>query len=1323
MARRFAAAQSLGLALGLGLAAAPATGCKRQAPEQAVYTVGDVQAVHSELRVGGREIRGSARLRDGDDVATGADGRARLRLDDGALVVVDSATRLSLRGTRLTLESGRLFVQGATNSRVEIALGAATTAVSSSAVAFERKAGADKIYCAQGDLVVTFAGRQLRVASGETATLAAGSAQVLPEKAFDDWTGGLAVPWSSEKVRPSALGELRGGSGGEDPGSPLVVRSEEIAVEIEGEVAHTRTRTTYFNGSDQRVDAELRMAIPEGAILSHVAQRTGNTESNAALLIGRPSPDPDAQVPSQARVEWAGGGSLRGTLPGIGAGESVQLTLEYSEWLSTRSGQASYRFPLAGGTEPPLIGELRASIDAEAARSPWLSASTGATVQGRKVTLAKSDVRATGDLVVELSPAVVRADSARAYVAPGPAGEDPYLLVRAEVPEQSEPALDLAVVLDTSMSVGSSALETERAVLDALLEGLGPRDSIVVLAADQTVRSVGPDTATPVTPALRGELETALSALRPGGASNLGLALERAADALDAQSRGARAGSGMVVYIGDGRPTMGEPDAEHVRRRLSRRATGMPRIGAVAVGPGANRWLLAQLVNGTGAIYEVVDRADAARSGAALLADALEPTLRDVSLDLGPTVDRVYPRETRATPAGSTLNVVGRLRGDLPTRVGLRFRDGEKLVERSLPLYRTTLPRAADVAQRWAQARIAEISAQDDGLEPAIALAASAKLLTPWTGWFFDGSSTTGPSRPFAQRLEELSPESDAPYARWVEGPSVSSSMLLEPPTRFGGGVDLKRAAELSVRRILEQARQAIRACRDARAAVRPEVGRSFEIDLSLGGDGHATRVHVSAGSGRERDRVLERCVEGVVASLPYFAAGLPISVIHSLTVPEARAAQRTTCSATSKLSLPIRRAVWRARSHNSAEDYAKAAKSCELPSWSAKRELLLLMLEATHDGATRLGLANQLDALGETDAATFVRKEALRRVTSFAELSELSQLILANEPAIDDLLEKAYRAADSNEARLDVVRRFLRLSPHSALARRRLFALLEALERKDALISEITAARNDPFADAGLLALGASALNRMGYADEARRAFGELMERAPGDPWTLGFVGDRLRAEQLFDEAVEAYESLARLMPNDAGVGLRLALAHAGAGRLDIATRLLERVTQTGGRGDDGRLGELASITQAVLLASARSLSADPDVAAEITRRLLQTPLPDVASVMVIQAPPSDEALRIEVARERGDREAKAPDFDARALGLSALRIERGEGSARLRLSRPLDSSPSRATRVKIAALVLGEDRKASRIVTREVEVGADGKPVELRWNGEAFL
>lgn len=93
------------------------------------------------------------------------------------------------------------------------------------------------------------------------------------ETAFDAPDLRLAVPWLGEPATASALaGSLRGGAGGVDPGAPLVVRSAKVEVGIDGEVAHTQMRMTYFNGSERQVVADVRMALPGGAIVSKVAQ-------------------------------------------------------------------------------------------------------------------------------------------------------------------------------------------------------------------------------------------------------------------------------------------------------------------------------------------------------------------------------------------------------------------------------------------------------------------------------------------------------------------------------------------------------------------------------------------------------------------------------------------------------------------------------------------------------------------------------------------------------------------------------------------------------------------------------------------------------------------------------------------------------------------------------------------------------------------------------------------------------------------------------------------------------------------------------------------
>ncbi len=1298
-------------AAGAGYAAVKSRGGETVAIGAIKTTVGDLESLHAEVMVRGAEVRGSARLRDGDDVKTAAGGRARIRLDDGTLVIVDGNTEITLRGERVTLTKGRLFVQAGAASRTEVAIRDSIATVVSAAAAFDADAG--KAYCARGELVLAAAGKSVHVPSGETATFGDG-AKVAPETAFDDWTGGLAVPWSGERAPASAIAELWGGSGEADPGAPLVVRSEKVDVVIEGELSLTRTRTTYFNGSDRDVQADVRLALPEGAVVSRVAraEEGATTETLAALGTGNRS----AGSSSTSRLEWAGGGWLRGTLASIKAGASFDLLVDYVEWLPQKNGRATYRFPMASENEAPMVGGLEVRVSSQSP-ARWLSASTGAAVVNGGIELRRADVRPTGDLVVEMVPGVIHPGKARAYIERGGMNEDPYVVVRTEVPELIESGVTLALVVDVSSSVGPALLETERTAVDAILDALGPKDSIVVLAADQSTVVVGPDKASAVTPELRAEIRKGLAAVHAGGASNLGIALERAADLLDAQKD--KAGSGMVVYLGDGRPTVGETDARELRKRLSRRSSGVPRLGALAVGQGADRWMLAELVTSAGPVYDVLDRPDAARASSALVAEALTPTLRDVAITLGATVDRIYPRDARTVVAGSTFTVSGRLRGALPTQIGLRYRRGTELVEEIRPLEVVASPAFADVSRRWAQQRIEESVTHGDGIEPAIALANKAKLLTPWTSWFFDGATA---SAPWDGRLLGLSPSLDTAFAARVEPAPPPPSLLLEPPRSFDGEATIEQAAEIAARHSIETSMASMVACRDARASIKPGVSGQLKLELSVSADGKATKVTVSAQQASDDDPILNRCIRVVAGAVPFYGAGVAISFTQYIALPPGQTKQRTECSVASTLPLPVRRGIWRARKAKAALEYASAAHACELPTWADRRALLGILVGGL-DARSAAMLASRLTADGETDAAAFVRQELLRNTIlgSLGE-GELRKLLIDDEPKIDRALDKAFRAARTDEARLAVLRRFLRLAPHSPLGRRLLLSLLESTKSRGPLLETIEQIRNDVFADAGLLAECASILRRLGMDQEGRRAFGELVERAPRDPWTLGYVGDRLRAEGLYEDALAAYLRLDAAMPDDPAVSLRLALAHAGAGRLDVATRLLDRVAQTGGRGDDGRLGELASVVSASLIAKARQGAPGAETDALLARRLAQTPLPDVASVILVRTPLTDDNVEVVVARQLKDKDELPADLDASAMGLAAVRIERGGGTARIRLKRSAGLAGARATRGLVTALVFGSDRSQPRLVTREVDIPPNDKGLELRWNGDAF-
>jgi tetratricopeptide (TPR) repeat protein len=529
---------------------------------------------------------------------------------------------------------------------------------------------------------------------------------------------------------------------------------------------------------------------------------------------------------------------------------------------------------------------------------------------------------------------------------------------------------------------------------------------------------------------------------------------------------------------------------------------------------------------------------------------------------------------------------------------------------------------------------------------------------------------------------------------------------------------------------VIDQAGPAIRACRDSRAALRPELSGALDVVVDIDGGGRAKEVAVKGTSPTADDAALNRCVEVVLSGLSYPHSGLTVTieVKRMIELPPPRSTLRgRKCSPTSTLPLPLRRGVWRERLDRSAAwtVYLDAKASCELPTWTDRRTLLELVLGHVEDGLSRVDVARNLDRAGETDAATLIRRETVRRARTADELRSIQVALVGDEHYPLGTFKKQYKAAADDNGRLAVVRRFLGIAPHDSRLERRLLSLLESLGKKQELSDEVRRIRLDPFADAGLLADAASALRRIGDENESRRTFGELTERAPHDPWARAFLGDRLRNEGWFDDATLAYTVLEQLVPDEPAAIVRLALAHAGAGRLDIAHRMLSRVAQTGGRAGDAQLGELASRAAAALLAEARVRQGLPaEDADRLTRFAVELPHPAGATTLLLRAPAG--ALPIEATLVRGPKEAREerrPEIAAEGIGLYALRLDAGDaGDAVLRLRRREELAPAAATKVRVDALVPEGAGKPPKLASIEVELPITGKPVELRWDGSAW-
>ncbi len=1284
-------------------------------------TIGDLSPVHAGVSTRGEAVRELRRLSPGDAVETDVDGRARLRLDTGATFVLDGDTKLVVLAESVVLEKGRVFLQGSAVATTLDLGGGATVRLVGGAAGVERRQ-ATKVYVANGELVAR-ADKEATVRTGETATFEGGKVAVAPERGFDDWTGGLAAPWGATGHPRRAVGELWGRTAAGEAGSPLTVRKHEVEAVVRGELAETRVKTTFFNAGQSNVTGDFRIALPSSAIISGFAVTRGDKRKDGRVALALRGAARGQLDPGLAgeQLEWAGEGWARGSVPGIQPGLTVVVEVAYVEWLPVRSKGGShvvqYRYPLAGAHEATPIGEFFLRVDAAPARASRLAAGMGARVSGAAVELRRSDFQPTADFVVDVEiPETL--PKARAYVAMGRTeDEEPTILVRTEAPrlKGAEEGIALAIVLDTSASVDPALFAASRALVEALIKSLGPKDRLVVLSADSVVRPVGPAAMGAVDPQRKELTLAALDDVALGGATDLGRAFEAGADALPADAPEA-----MVVYVGDGWPSVGDRTAEAVRARLARRPRGVPRLGAVLVGPGANRASLGALVQGSGPVLEVADSSDAAEAAVTLLSSALVPTVTGVEIDLGPRAIRTYPRAQIAAPQGSTVTLVGKLTGEPPKDVTVTYRSGTEARGEVVPLTLRAASSDDDIRRRWAEARGEAMALAGRGREAVTDAALKAGLLTPWTA-FTTSNNAEYAATVMHQRVLDLAVRGEAGMIPAADDARTPPGSLPSEADAMAGSLEgsLETALAAAAGAAVEAAMGQLRACRDARAALRPDLPGGLQISFEVDGEGEISGVAVT-GAG---DEPLARCVTTIVASLQVPRAGenVKASVKHSVIWPPPPALRGKRCSPTSTLSVPLRRGVWveRLQSIGPVESIRQARSTCELATWTAKRTLLELILDVVK--ASPLPLADVVERDGDLEAAAFLRKEALRRATA-SEMASVRKRLLAREvlPRVD--FERRYAQAADDRARLAVVRTFLAFAPHHPLLRGRLISLLGALGEKESLADEVRRLRVDPLADGALLAGAASALRAVGLEEDARLTFGEIAERATEDPWALALLGDRLRNEQLFDEAAAAYAALVDLVPGDGASELRLALAHAGAGRTDLALRSLDRVARTGGRSGREEVSTLAK--RAALLVARSALSRDgvPERERAALERLSRELEPPPPGRTFLVSWPAGDPYALGLTLERGAdkaREASPAEAVASRIGLGSLVASPGgPEQVAIVLTRATAVPPGQgAGKARVFAFV-GEDFV---VVETDLPTSPDA-PVTIRWDGKAF-
>ena len=461
----------------------------------------------------------------------------------------------------------------------------------------------------------------------------------------------------------------------------LELRSIQVNTKITGQSATTSMDQVFFNPSRNQLQGYYYFPIPKDASIDHFSMFINGKETEGEILdaakakkiyegIVRRMQDP-------ALLEYTDQAMFRVRIFPIRPQAEQRVKLTYSQSLEKDNGTIEYSFPFKHQLmTQAAIGQASFKIDLKSTgKLKTIYCPTHEVEINRKddktatIGYEGNTIKSANDFKLYYST-----DDSNVGVSIlnyNDGSEDGFFFLNISpgfAANQKAIEKDIVFVLDCSGSMAGKKMEQARKALNFCVANLNEDDRFNIIRFSTEANSLfeAPLKAGSSNLAKANEY---IKGLKPIGGTNIDEALEMALRSKKNKDR-----PYFVVFMTDGKPTLGETNSEALLKKVKNYNTDNTRIFTFGIGSELNTHLLDKLTEATNAYrtYVLPDE-DIEIKVSNFYTKVSSPMLTDLELDFDKniSISEMYPKGLPDLFKGATLSLLGRYRGKGKSKITL----------------------------------------------------------------------------------------------------------------------------------------------------------------------------------------------------------------------------------------------------------------------------------------------------------------------------------------------------------------------------------------------------------------------------------------------------------------------------------------------------------------------------------------------------------------------------------------------------------------------------------------------------------------------------